>query len=1004
MDGVLVESRGISGNDKALMYALGGIARGGATRGGYIPFLPQIAVDGAPGAWRVLIASLSIQDRLNEAPNTCTFTIQGARPRDGASIVITLGSINNLNRLFAGTVIRSTQVYLADNPAHVAFQVEGIDWTWQVNATLVAARYRSQSATLIGRDLVARFAPGFTAQIPDGLPAVDEISFDHPPVMDAFAQLAARIGGYAKTDYNKQIWLWTTPPPGGPLPPTPITPDHPSLRDVTYARDLSQVVTRAYVEGGGVNTLGLVAAGETRIPVEDAAWYSATGGRVTSGPQKLYYSGIVAAGAGALASAVGGATGNVAPTAAPTIGSTPGAGLPLGTYKYSYTWQTVAGETLPSPLAPFVGSGVGPVTPPSGVAQAGTELGVGAYKYAFAWVTVEGPAYGETVPTAASASVTTTSTEIAPPSGAPIPTVQAGPGLAPGYYRYLHTFVTGVGETTRGPESGAVSVPTPPGTPGAPSVSQFIGGKLTPGATYGLASVWSADEGTPPIYISNVSARTIITMTAGSTDAGGSQPTSNRAFGRVWALRTKANDPNGTLYYTFSATDNASSAFLYFGKHTDAELTQALGAQGTWAAARVAVSGIAVGPSGVTQRKIYRTAANGVSYGLVATIANNTETALVAPDTAGNIGAAPPSTNTTAQAARRIAVSGIAVGPSGTVGRNLYRTDVNGSALKHLVFINNNSATTYVDALPDSALTRPPVDTGNASLAQATVSNVLVGPANVTARKIYRTAVNGSALKLLTTIANNTGTTMPGADTTADASLGAAAPTTDTSGLTSGPVGGQVNAGSTEIPVANTAPFAPEGWALAGGQLLRYRGTTATHITGLPATGVGSLGISIPYNTVIEVAAQLTGIPPYGGGHIQYDLADGQPVNVLGRADDAAAQQALAAVVGGTGVIESYQQDGRLSNTEALARARAVLDLRSLVRETLRYRCRDPRTVSGVEVSVNLPQWSLVTTLQIQDVTISQFSGTGQHYPVFDVVASSTRFSFEDLIRQRRGL
>ena len=61
-------------------------------------------------------------------------------------------------------------------------------------------------------------------------------------------------------------------------------------------------------------------------------------------------------------------------------------------------------------------------------------------------------------------------------------------------------------------------------------------------------------------------------------------------------------------------------------------------------------------------------------------------------------------------------------------------------------------------------------------------SSIAVGPTGRTARKVHRTVVNGSQLKLLTTIANNTATTIA-TDTAADASLGANAPTADTSGL-----------------------------------------------------------------------------------------------------------------------------------------------------------------------------------------------------------------------------
>lgn len=59
---------------------------------------------------------------------------------------------------------------------------------------------------------------------------------------------------------------------------------------------------------------------------------------------------------------------------------------------------------------------------------------------------------------------------------------------------------------------------------------------------------------------------------------------------------------------------------------------------------------------------------------------------------------------------------------------------------------------------------------------------VPLGPTGTTSRKIYRTEAAGTALKLLTTISDNTTTTY--LDNTADASLTTAVPTADASGVT----------------------------------------------------------------------------------------------------------------------------------------------------------------------------------------------------------------------------
>jgi hypothetical protein len=286
------------------------------------------------------------------------------------------------------------------------------------------------------------------------------------------------------------------------------------------------------------------------------------------------------------------------------------------------------------------------------------------------------------------------------------------------------------------------------------------------------------------------------------------------------------------------------------------------------------------------------------------------------------------------------------------------------------------------------------------------VDNVAVGPAGVTARRLYRTTVNGAQLKLLTTFAGNAAV---GAflDATPDASLGANAPVSDTSLLQG--TAGQVAPGETSIIVAGT------GWADPGGgyavigngrQTVRYTGVTATALTGIPAAGVGSIVAAVPYNSSITAAPMLTGVPAAGERAIKWAVPQGEPVNVLAIEDDDNAQVQLRAVLPGhSGVIEDFINDGRLSIGEATARARALLQVRALPQTTLRYTSRDVTTRSGATVTVDLPAPADVhDTLKVQRVTISDFNlspRTGLP-PTFSVEASSARFSFEDLLRQAR--
>jgi hypothetical protein len=777
-----VASRSLTGADQALMYALSGLARSGATRSGYVRQNALISIGGiwtgADASRRVLVASLSIQDQLNETPNTCNFTVQGDRPMEGAEIVITVGSTANGARLFAGHILRVTEVYAAQNPQprNVLWHVEGIDYTWRLNARLVYGRYTSQPGHAVAQDLFDRFAPpGFGLYFRVPLVSISEISFTDTPFMEALAQIATRCGANVTCDYYHAIIYWQADLMTSDVQPPPLalTPSHPSLESLSYTRDLSQIVTRAIVEGGGVNALADVAPGATVLPVDDVAWYQEFGGKVTAGPQRLTYTGLVPGGTGALIGT--GAT--VTPSSAPTYAKGTGTGLPLGTYKYAYTWQSATGETIPSPIL---------------------------------------------------------SVSMAPLSS---PTEGAG--------------TTGLG-----------------GPPGA----------LTLNKPYDLSYVYSEDAPGGSGFGQPVTHTGLSEIVWGMTGGTGSigvqvQYSSNPAVKSIWIARV--GPPLPGLHYDGTRIANDPSKG---GQYSPTfYITGPADNSGLW---------------GTTE-------ADG---------SNNTGQGTVT-------------------------LGGIAVGPSGVVGR-----------------------------------------------------------------RVYRSARNALQLKLHTTIANNTATAIA-VDTTADASLGANAPTSDTAGLIS--TVGNVQAGSTAIPVSSVGPFGSLGWALIGSQRVRYASVSATALTGIPASGAGSLTATVNYGTEILAAPLLTGIPASGSGAIRLAIKQGDPVNLLVIIDDAAAQAAMAALTGADGIIEGALSDNRISQGEAISRGEAMLAQKKDPQITVRYRTRDPTTRSGATITIDLPVLGITGTYQIQDVRIGGFLGTNLA-PTYDATASSQRLTFEDLLRQMR--
>lgn len=340
----------------------------------------------------------------------------------------------------------------------------------------------------------------------------------------------------------------------------------------------------------------------------------------------------------------------------------------------------------------------------------------------------------------------------------------------------------------------------------------------------------------------------------------------------------------------------------------------------------------------------------------------------------------------------------IEAGPTGTTARKLYRTAVDGTQLKLVATIADNVHNqNYSDGNADGSLGADAPTVNTATVNQVEISGVAVGPSGTTSRKVYRTAAGGSQLKLQQTIANNTAT-VGVTDSTADGSLGANAPTSDTSGLTQPQ--GQINPGATSMIVTSTAPFRSGGGWLdgPGSQVIRYGAISGNTLLDIPSSGQGSVSATIAYGATVRALPMLVGV-----SGLDLPLVKGATVHVWVQVDDPAAQAALAARDGSDGIIEHRIVDERREAESLRALCAADLLQYGYPLETVRYATRDVKTKSGKPISISLVKPPISDDLVIQDVTITEINTARGVAPRFTVTASSARFSVEDLLRRLTG-
>jgi hypothetical protein len=658
--------------EKARMYALGKIMRGGASRGGYVGSQVFITIDGVPVGWgatphRVLLDTLTITDELDDTPNTCGFRLNGLVPAAGAEVIITRGS-KNAARLYAGFALTVQQLYVGDKPANVQADVRCVDYTWQFGFLTVTKQYRFMSASVIAYDLVTTYAAanGFTSGAVANLPALDEITFTNEPLDTALTRLARRIGGYWFVDYQKVVHLFLDAEDPTQAPEV-LTPAHKSLRAFQNSADRTQVLTRAYVEGRGTNALATVGPGATMIPVAASDMF-AVGPDVfvkvspqgsSGGAQHLTFTGVSSGGAGAL---VGSGT---APSSGLGLTPTSGGAVTPGLHVYCYTWVSASGETLNSP-----GSNV-------------------------------------------------TITSSAPTAVAPTVAVGAGPGLPAGTYTYGVTHVTASGETA---VAGNVAAVCTFATAAGTAAPQVVGGSGT--TTLGTAGdhvqfriAYRYVGLSTPATLGPATSYTLVQY------AGAATGTAAGVQVRIWGVtdtggatccdiqmqNTTAGGGWRTQLSGVAIPVSPNSVVQPFGNGAFAPAVVETGL-GT-AAVTVTVNDAS---ADVTKRRVYRTPVNGSQKYFLKEVAGSAQTSFVDTTADGALVTPAPAG---LGALQSVTVSGIALGPKGTGGgpattaRKLYRTLNDAATWKFLATIADNTTTTYVDTAADGALTGtgPPV-------------------------------------------------------------------------------------------------------------------------------------------------------------------------------------------------------------------------------------------------------------------------------------------------------
>jgi hypothetical protein len=756
------------------LYALSNVGRSGATRSNYVGARSFISVGGIQRGWGhrdgegILAESLTLSDTMNATPTTLNFTARGWVPVEGQDIIITLGSINNTKRVFGGTVLSTRHRYVGDNPidANMLYDVNGIDYTWGLDRRKVSGDYRNASVAAIAASLLT-FAPGYTLWVDADIGAeiLDEITFTEQALSNALSQLVKRVGGDYLCDYSKVVTLFYEN--SQLTPPSNVNAVHESMRDLSWTRDLSQVITRCLGNFGGSNALDQIAPGATLLPVDTAAWYLPTGGTVLSGQQRVTYGGLVVGGGGSLVGP------GAAPSAAINAVVVPGAGVTAGVHDYAVTYVTANGESVPSPRSTVnVGVIAAPPAPALDASKplsAGTGPDPGLHDYALTFVASS----GETTPGPRLTLASNTTTP-APTTGPTANQGAVGAGPDPGVHDYAVVYQTAVGYTTAGPVGSQITIAN---TPIPAPASAPTPNPATSGGAVDLGDHWYS------VAFTTAQGETPVGPLSAKGTALPQSPVADPTSTPGTALGTGSNSvTGGWLYYSY-AYRTASGETLQ-SPTVEVMATLVPGPPNVYY--NVAVTAYASPDPAVTAIVFYRSFVNGGQKRQWATSSNVTSTVNdPCTNTTGPLAPTGGNTAISSGPKQTIPLTTIPTGPVGTTARKLYRTPVGGGVQKLLATIANNTATTYTDTTADSALGAASQGANTALVLTAVhLTNIPRGTgadASVVAyRLIYRRS-GGQGLRYLGALMDNSSTTFD--DTVANAALGSAPPATNTAYL-----------------------------------------------------------------------------------------------------------------------------------------------------------------------------------------------------------------------------
>lgn len=198
----------------------------------------------------IQMRSISKKDEINSKVDSLSFDIlysatQTFRPVTNVEVVM----LDGATRIFGGKVHAVTASSLSNGT--VLYHVECIDYSYDLDRTLVNDEYASMTVNAIIADILTNYTTGFTDTNVDCGLTITKVVFDRITVTAAIQKLAALTGYSWYVDYDADIHFFATATESAPF--DIIDNDGNSIDStLDISTDLSQIRNRVFIKGGEI--------------------------------------------------------------------------------------------------------------------------------------------------------------------------------------------------------------------------------------------------------------------------------------------------------------------------------------------------------------------------------------------------------------------------------------------------------------------------------------------------------------------------------------------------------------------------------------------------------------------------------------------------------------------------------------------------------------------------------------------------------------------------------